>query len=292
MPTTVSGLLLLVVLLLPGFAYVISRERAGAERRVSAWRETMSVVLVSVVADLTVLVLFLMLRSLWPSITFDLEALLRNPSEYLIGDGSGRARGHYMQVGAWALGLLLVAVLLTYCAALSRVRRWLRIPHSHPSAASAWYRLFDEFRGDRAVHVRVDLENGAFFEGPLLSYNPSSEENADRELILVAPVHYKEPDAREEDATTLNCGAVTISARRIVAVSVSYVDPNVEPVATSSPEGTAAASLSRSEASPDSEELDSTQASAPSPPSPAREQAAVLPRALKKGRKSSRRSSP
>ncbi|MEV0148131.1 MULTISPECIES: DUF6338 family protein [unclassified Nonomuraea] len=72
MPTTISGLLLLVALLFPGFAYIISRDRAGAERRVSAWRETTSVVVVSVVADLTVLVLFLVLRTLWralPSIS-------------------------------------------------------------------------------------------------------------------------------------------------------------------------------------------------------------------------------
>ncbi|WP_327043886.1 DUF6338 family protein [Microbispora sp. NBC_01189] len=294
MPTTVPALLLLVALLFPGFAYMISRERAGTERRVSAWRETTTVVVVSVVADLTVLVLFLILRGLWAGIAFDVDALLRDPHTYLIGDRSGRVHGHYMQVGAWVLGLMLMAVLLAYCAALPRVRRWLKIAHSHPSAASAWYRLFDEFRGDRAVHVRALLENGAFFEGPLLSYSPSSEENADRELILVAPVHYKEPDATEGDATLLDCGAVTISARRILAISVSYVDPDVESSVTSSlgSEPRAAVSPSQFEALLDSAERHSIQASAPSPPSLARGKGAAPRPSVKKGRRRSRRSSP
>jgi hypothetical protein len=35
MPTTLTGLLLFAVLLLPGFAYLVGKERAGTERRVA-----------------------------------------------------------------------------------------------------------------------------------------------------------------------------------------------------------------------------------------------------------------
>lgn len=44
MPTTVSGLLLFVVLLLPGFAYQIGKKRRGSERTTSVLRETAAVV--------------------------------------------------------------------------------------------------------------------------------------------------------------------------------------------------------------------------------------------------------
>ena len=40
MPTTLTGLLLFVALLLPGFAYLVGKERHGTERRLSPFRET------------------------------------------------------------------------------------------------------------------------------------------------------------------------------------------------------------------------------------------------------------
>ncbi|MFD2355366.1 DUF6338 family protein [Nonomuraea ferruginea] len=44
MPTTLSGLLLLVVLLLPGLTYVTVWERRAPNRHVSAFRETSAVI--------------------------------------------------------------------------------------------------------------------------------------------------------------------------------------------------------------------------------------------------------
>jgi Family of unknown function (DUF6338) len=52
MPTTLTGLLLFVVLLLPGFAYLVGKERAGTERRTSPFRETVAVVAASVATEL------------------------------------------------------------------------------------------------------------------------------------------------------------------------------------------------------------------------------------------------
>lgn len=44
MPTTLTGLLLFVVFLLPGFAYLVGKERNGTERQTSPFRETVAVV--------------------------------------------------------------------------------------------------------------------------------------------------------------------------------------------------------------------------------------------------------
>ena len=67
MPTTLTGLLLFVVLLLPGFAYLVGKERHGTERRLSPFRETVAIVAASVTSELFVLTVFAGIRALWPS---------------------------------------------------------------------------------------------------------------------------------------------------------------------------------------------------------------------------------
>jgi uncharacterized membrane protein len=57
-PTTLTGLLLFVVLLLPGFAYLVGKERHGTERSLSPFRETVAVVAASITSELVVLGLF------------------------------------------------------------------------------------------------------------------------------------------------------------------------------------------------------------------------------------------
>ena len=47
MPTTLTGLVLFVVLLLPGFAYVTGKERHTTGQRLSHFRETAAVVAAS-----------------------------------------------------------------------------------------------------------------------------------------------------------------------------------------------------------------------------------------------------
>ena len=93
MPTTLTGLLLFVVLLLPGFAYLIGKERHGTERRLSPFRETVAIVAASVTSELIVLVVFAGIRSLLPSITPDVGALIRHGGVYLRGSQGGH--GHY-----------------------------------------------------------------------------------------------------------------------------------------------------------------------------------------------------
>jgi Family of unknown function (DUF6338) len=67
MPTTLTGLLLFVVLLLPGFAYLVGKERNGTERQTSPFRETIAIVAASTTAELAVLALFAIPRWLWPT---------------------------------------------------------------------------------------------------------------------------------------------------------------------------------------------------------------------------------
>jgi Family of unknown function (DUF6338) len=155
-PTTLAGLLLFVVLLLPGFAYLVGKERNGTERHTSPFRETVAIVAASVTSEIAVLVAFAVVRSIWPSRTPDVGAMVRNAGEYLRGDGT--ASGRYGEVAGWAVSLLAVATVGAYLAANAKLRRALEhLPA--PSLISAmlfvhlgWHRP----RGLSALSVRPD----------------------------------------------------------------------------------------------------------------------------------------
>ncbi len=78
MPTTLSSLLIFVVLLLPGFAYLVGKERHGTERHTSPFRETVAIVAASITSELAVLGLFAAVRTVFPSWTPDVGALIRH----------------------------------------------------------------------------------------------------------------------------------------------------------------------------------------------------------------------
>lgn len=111
MPTTLSGLLLFVVLLLPGFAYQVGKERRGTERTTSALRETAAVVAASVASEVVV---FAVTSWLW-SRHIDFGRLVRDPHKYWLCDPA--------TLGWWAIGLLAGACVLAYLMTQLRGRK-------------------------------------------------------------------------------------------------------------------------------------------------------------------------
>ncbi|MCX4738117.1 DUF6338 family protein [Streptomyces antibioticus] len=206
MPTTITGLVLLVVLLLPGLTFVIVRERSGSDHRTTPFRETGIVVFGSVIAEIITLGLFGVIRVLMPQLTPDVGRLIREGTVY--------ARNQYVAITWWAAGLLLFSCLIAACAALVTRK------NPHPSAASAWWIMFDTwFPGENPV-VGCVLEDGSYVEGRQASFNVSSDDSPDRDLILVEPLKYRAPGAAE--VKPLPWGAACISARQIVTMFVSY----------------------------------------------------------------------
>ncbi|MFC9507194.1 DUF6338 family protein [Streptomyces sp. NPDC057002] len=211
MPTTLSGLLLFIVLLLPGLAYATIRERRSAERRLSTFRETGSVVFASVISELFVLGIFAIARASWPEKTPDVGRLIREGADY--------AQDHYASLILWAISLLVLATLLASFVA------WRAPSVPHESIMSAWWLIFERFHKDSDRYVGCVLEDGSFIQGRLASYNKSSDDSPDRDIVLVGPLQYR--PAGSTDAVEYPTGAVCLSARKMMAMFVSYLDPDL-----------------------------------------------------------------
>lgn len=220
MPTTLTGLLLFVVLLLPGFAYLVGKERAGTERRSSPFRETVAIVAASVAAELVVLTIT---APIWTR-HLDITRLVRDPDQYW-----KCAPG---PLAAWAVAILLGATGLAYVTTWPVVRalpaRLLpqrlqdKFTYPHPSSVSGWWLLFEYYEKDRPKHVGLVLDDGSFVSGTRLSFNNDASDSPDRDIILVAPLLYRPSGA--DEAKPYPASTVSVSARRIVTMFVSPVE--------------------------------------------------------------------
>lgn len=217
MPTTLSSLLIFVVLLLPGFAYLVGKECHGTERHTSPFRETVAIVAASVASEAAVLVMFAVLRWLRPSWTPDVGALIRHGSAY--------AASHYRSLAAWSFGMLTVATALAYLATVPRVRGWFRwLPavgkYPHYSTVSGWWLLFQDWPGEREAQVTCALDDGSAVQGFFQSFNTSADDSPDRDLILRRPIRFR--PTPESQFSDFNARYACLSARRIVSLFVNY----------------------------------------------------------------------
>jgi hypothetical protein len=231
-PSNVVGVLLFVVLLWPGFAYSAVRARRRPERQVSSLRETVSIAAVSVSSVLVVGTGFAVLRAVWPTGTPDVGQLVFDGRPYL--------RTHHVSVAWWGLGLLLTAVGGAAAVALAqsseRVRetRWLRwLPSDpDPSTMSAWWMMFSAYDpAEVEFHVGCSLADGSYVSGVLVAYSQLGTDTPDRDLVLGPPLSVR-PAGVATPHTVERAGRMSVSARHIVTLTVSYVRPSVPPMPT------------------------------------------------------------
>ncbi|GHF40411.1 hypothetical protein FHX82_004822 [Amycolatopsis bartoniae] len=209
MPTTLLGLVLFLVLLVPGFAYTLRRERMVSSRPVSAFRETVELAFVSVAADAMVLLLFGLVRLIVPRWTPDVRQLIRDPGHYV--------PDHLTSLTLWGGALLLIAAALAFAAAGVRRGR------EHEAHVSGWTRLFSEHPGAR-IYVGCLLEDGTYVTGRLRTYSRSAEDGQDRDLTLTGPISYRAP-GESSLAVLPDVGAAAVSARRLSLLTVTYQAP-------------------------------------------------------------------
>lgn len=194
-PSSLVGLALFVVLLAPGLAFALRREHFVPPQEQSAFRESLSVIFVSVVCVTLTGLLAAVLRAVWPRATPDVGALIKSPGPV--------ARAHYVQLTWWALGLLAFATLVGILAAdpriarhlkragQSRSGRWLTgSTHARISSNPAMYNLVhlhgDARSGRIRIRVTAQMTDGTIVGGYLHSYDIGTDDQRD-DIVLAEP---------------------------------------------------------------------------------------------------------
>jgi hypothetical protein len=232
-PSSLWGLVLFVVLLAPGLAYVIHHEQVVPARSHTAFREGLRVVFTSIVCLTITVVLAAILHGLLPTRTPDISGLIADPVSELAGN-----RVWYVW---WAVGALGFATVLGWALAHPRfidgsdrlkgtkVGRWFTgATDLDIASVSAWYTVFDSFLrevGGQDVDIGAKLDDNTYIEGRLRSFNPDPTENTDREMVLEQPLYCTVDGERK----ALDRQYVIISARRILRLDADLIAPSEPP---------------------------------------------------------------
>ncbi len=222
-PSTLIGLLLFVLLMLPGLAYVLRYERVYPAPAHSQLREALRIIVVSV-ASLTITGLLLaIVRWFFPERTLNFRGLVREPLVFF--------REHHVHSIWWALGSIVVATLAA--CALAEIQIWLMrralqskksfgglFGRAAISDTSAWRRTFVERRPDNTEEIFVGLQmvDKSYISGFLDSFNPQAMENEQRELTL----RNSEVLTSSGERQPLNHMTV-VSAKAMVRMDVTYL---------------------------------------------------------------------
>jgi Family of unknown function (DUF6338) len=225
LPTTTVSLFVTIAFALPGYVYHRTALRRNPERTDTAVSEVLSVLFASIAIDTVVLLLLAAASAVLRVQKVDASAFIADPQGY--------AAGNLGLIASWASAGFFLALLLAVTAGLRPWRRWLPAQwrrwtddreRRYQSQQSAWWRLFHENPSSR-VYVGCNLDDGSYVSGYLNSYSKVGTEHADREITLRAPITYR-PPGDPEGAQVGSVGAVAISARHIVLMTVTYTMPS------------------------------------------------------------------
>lgn len=236
-PTTVNGIILLLVVLFPGFFYVLRREPHTPSRKFSAFRETMRVIVASTFAYgaagalvlLGTLVLSIWVHTAWLEALGALQAPYRyqdaHPLRFLVGGVSIVALATLLSAlcGGLLPGKLLDALADRGPAFTKRIFSSLR--DSITPIASSWWGVL-EAHPDKVTVVAITLNDDSTLVGNLFSYSMDADESQDRDIVLQSPLFLLKPG---EPGLVLPDPIAIVSAREIKYLTVNYREKPVQP---------------------------------------------------------------
>jgi hypothetical protein len=212
-PTTVTGILLLLVLLLPGFVFVTFREQHRPTRRLSTFRETSLVLAATTVSYAVPLLLVILLAVLVEPARAELGGALVEPLHYW----------HLHPFRTIAMGGLIVVTGAAVSAFLGSSRSALL---SGTRGGSAWWEVFEPgsklAAGKATTQVTATLDDGSEITGVLHSWNRDGEDGPDRDFVLVDPLWIQPAD--QSEVRRLDAESIVISARRLRYLSARYFE--------------------------------------------------------------------
>lgn len=218
MPTTLGQIVFFALLVLPGIPYLEVRRRQRSNLERSAFRETVNVVVVGLIADTVVLFAAWLVATIWPAVGIDVSALLTDASVYLAN--------HYVRIGLWLVVVLAVAAVASWGAG-HLVNKKLS---THPANMSSWELVFNFWRDDQPTLVGCELDNGGWVQGQLASSNIDATDIADRDLVLAQPLHAIEPGKTQ--LQPIDGSVLVVSARNIRTLTVTYLAKDPAALAT------------------------------------------------------------
>lgn len=215
MPTDAFSAILYVFLLVPGLVYTRQIERRRSYGKMSAFRETATVVVASSAALLTSWI-FVILLSTIPVLNPWVNAMMADP------DGV-RAENPLVYSGCIIL-ILALAVTFGFIGGQPRINQWIARIGSHEDDVklyqSGWTVAFDTKGRKIPVIVSVQLKNGDWLQGPIDHWNQSPDETPDRSFTLKGPIWFRSSTA-EIDELLDQDQAVVISAAEIEYLTVA-----------------------------------------------------------------------
>jgi hypothetical protein len=216
------SLFVTVAFALPGYIFHVASSHRNPEREDSAVTEVLSVVFASIAIDMVVFLLLVLGSLVLPVAGIDASGFISHPQAY--------AADNVHVIASWAAVGFLLAMLIAGAAGLrpwerrlpARWRTWADARERlYQGQQSAWWWLFHDNPGTR-VYIGCMVDDGSYVSGFLNSYSKVGTEHADREITLRAPVTYR-PSEKSKAVELDSVGAVVISARHIVLMTVSYV---------------------------------------------------------------------
>jgi len=217
-PSTLNGVVLFLVFLMPGVAFALMRERHRPVRRLSVFRETAFAVLVSTAWVVLALGIVFFVQLAQPSVHRALVHLVTKPSKFF--------DNNVTLILGLMLGYLFVSTAVSALlgsAAFQHVIETARPGAADPSS-SAWWILFDKYPEHDKV-LSIVLEDGSWLSGTLMSWSRDSDDSQDRELTIREPMHYRSANGKKSHP--LDSAALVVSSRRILYLSVQYRPPEV-----------------------------------------------------------------
>jgi len=217
-PETAGALLAFLGLIAPGLVYTLLRERRQPPEKMSAFREASRAALTSLgftVASLAVLVP-LSLTGVWLP---DIEQWLEDPGAYV--------PDHYLSVSLFLL--LHVALSCGLAAAVEELTG--RNVDVSQSTWGVWWHILNHRVPPEAkrVWLRIALDDGTQYEGPLRSY--TSEDTDKRDIALGgAPLRRldpgKDPDIKSNWVEMWPFDAVIVNGSQIRTIAVAFLSPS------------------------------------------------------------------
>ena len=188
MPSSLTGLLITILIFIPGYVHYVLRKRRFPTRRLSRTMEAAGLIVVAAVANTTILVFYGVVR-LIPLVSDhspSLSHLIRDPNAYILLDDS-----RLLYVTAWLIGLLSSASILSALAHKLWPLSYLS-PVLAPAFAetSGWYYAF-EANVPKNLSVRFvicELHDGSYISGNLAWFNTDPDDNPNRDIILDKPL--------------------------------------------------------------------------------------------------------